>query len=165
MRTRVAALVATILAATIGILAVATPASAGGGQPACGNTCDHKDPDTYTRYYSGQNYTYTCAYSDNVSTVKSVTTAWGNKLELRYSSYCETTWMRVTHVDGLVDTKMYSTNTDGSVRTTENRPGGGNWSLMLNDHNLLNYACITEYATETDRANGNVFKTTCTGKY
>jgi hypothetical protein len=159
------------VAALFGLLAtagVATSASAA-GLP-CGNTCDGKNPQTYRIQLSTKDpdLYVICAWD---ATTKRSATLGTYKLELRYSPRCETTWLRLTDLGtGTLypyKVKQVSKYTSGSVRKTI--WGGffpdGNWTSMLNDHNLLNYGCIYTYFNEYDIERDKVYQSKCTGSY
>jgi hypothetical protein len=43
--------------------------------------------------------------------------------------------------------------------------GGGNWTTMLDDHNLSNRVCLDVYSNENDYANGIALWVGCSAHY
>jgi hypothetical protein len=129
-------MVAATIIVTFGMVgAFAAPASAGAGLPACGVICNYHDPQTYQVWIQHQDPDgyYYCA-SDAV-TVRS-----GVYLELRYSPHCETTWARLKSNFSLAYVQMTISSSSGASSSAE---GIGMWTVMLNDHGLLNHACLS----------------------
>jgi hypothetical protein len=109
----------------------------------CGSYCDFKDPQTFRIYTSSTAYRF-CA-TDAVTIYNIGTTASGPKvLQLRYSPWCRTVWARTANATDYYPTvKSYHLN--GTWRATAGPVewGVANYSLMLDDRNLLGSACTT----------------------
>jgi hypothetical protein len=142
VRTRWAA--ALVAAVTLGaLLLVANPASAVSRPKlataawSCGSRCDYQDPATFPATYCGQ-YCYTTCADDAVT----IDTAWhgSDYIELRYSNYCQTLWIRgnayvccSNAIGAAMSTHPYSDygTTYGSVYLPAGN--GVRYSAMLND--------------------------------
>jgi hypothetical protein len=115
--------IAMILVVSIGLVGViAAPAAASGP---CGSACDFQDPSTFGNCAAG-----------------AITVGWAYHLELRYSPSCETTWARVDN-SGILYTEVFldSARPTGHWRTLGTIVYTS-WTLMLDDHEYLNYACM-----------------------
>jgi hypothetical protein len=148
MRRRVLATAVALTAAILGTLVMATPASAGDGQPACGSACDNKDPDTFQRHFTGQRQADYYLCDDNAVNIGSAINIDGSTFQLRYSLTCETTWVLYHELSGGFVITNYSHYSNGSLRLSSRGDGSGNWTLMLDDHGYTNNACISEYADQ-----------------
>jgi hypothetical protein len=156
MMRRLLRLSAAVLAGLLILTGVGQPAQAGSGYPACGVTCDGKDPANYALSYLAPYY----YCSKDATTVRSV--QYDNwRAELRYSNRCETTWARLIDLGtgSLLPMDLYhiSKNGNGTVRKSTRNDfvsGGGNWTTMLDDHNLSNSICLNVYADEWHYADG-----------
>jgi hypothetical protein len=142
-------LLTTALVLTSSFLGFTAPASAGGGVPPCGSICDGKDPNTFNN----------CA-SDAVNVLSP---AFG--LQLRYSNHCETTWGRFAgncscQVDYFEIRSYFLDGVTLRAWSRDRAPTNSSATVMLNDHNLLNQACIS-YSTN----DGATHEISCTGKY
>jgi hypothetical protein len=183
MRRRWLTPLATAIAlALIGAMAVPTPAAASGGRAplprgttaltgaglagnqtntisprsstACGRACDFKDPETYYPYPHS-----------NVRCVNDAVPRFDGETEhvtLMYSPRCETTWVlrRSLFVDAVYQFSEYP---DGNWRTWTCCEQ--DYSMMLDDHGFLNYACARWYYNEWDLAAGTNAQYECTKKY
>jgi hypothetical protein len=116
-----------------------TPVKAGRATAAwsCGSRCDYQDPATFPATYCGQ-YCYTTCADDAVT----IDTAWhgSDYIELRYSNYCQTLWIRgnayvccSNAIGAAMSTHPYSDygTTYGSVYLPAGN--GVRYSAMLND--------------------------------
>jgi hypothetical protein len=166
----------TIKRALIGLVAVIcvvaglpATAHAGGGLPPCGTVCDGKDPDTYKYVYNHQvpdGWVYCKTDAVNKQAPKTVEHA---TIQLRYSNHCETTWITINIDPGYTCVcDFYVVSYHGSVRrmTLKNpQVSYGNWTLMLDDHDNLNYGCVYVFANEDDYAANKVEASGCTLSY
>jgi len=148
------------------ITVLADPAAAGDGYPPCGPACDRKDPQTYEFHYNPRvpDRSIICSAS---ATNKGTASTANATITLRYSTACETTWGRYA-ITGtpFVETIHQSKYTDGTMRVTlRNETGIGSWTLMLNDHNLLNRVCLHDYYTEENYVAGRIQEIKCTVWY
>lgn len=122
---------------------------------ACGRLCDNQDPLTFAPYPHSNVH---CA--DDVTTVRQT-----EHVLLRYSPRCETTWALRNTVYWDLEV-IYSDYSNGTRRAAINAYAADtDRSPMLDDHALLNFACIRWYNNEWDTASGNNPHWECTGKY
>jgi hypothetical protein len=167
-RSRLAALVFSVILGVGGAVVVASPAEAI-GLP-CGRVCDLKDPHTYrVRLPPVQvpdNYII-CDWDARTVESAVLPTASPVYLYLRYSPSCETTWVRLGGGPAYLGiTWHFSQYLNGVLRTQTSRYAPpGLWTVMLDDHNLLNWACQDYYDNEDDAAADRNRHRSCTGKY
>ena len=151
------------------------PAFAGGGVPACGAPCDFKNPYIY-RYDPNHNLPddeidCSLAYSTHGTATTGTVS-----LTQRYSTYCETTWAEWTKGDfGVFRIWLESNYLDGTPRVREflgdvvevfsRSDGFTGYSVMINDHNLLNRLCVFAYNSPEDKAKGWAYDVQCTSWY
>lgn len=167
MMRRLLRLSAAVLAGLLILTGLGQPANAGSGYAPCGPTCDGKDPANYVLYYLAPYY----YCSQDATTVRSV--QYGTwRAELRYSNRCETTWARLIDLGtgSLLprDILHVSKKGDGSTRRSDRNsyvPGGGNWTTMLDDHNLSNSVCLYVYSDEWAYADGRPEFAQCSTPY
>jgi hypothetical protein len=123
--------------ATVDGKALARPAGMGTLAWSCGSRCDYQDPATFPATYCGQ-YCYIACGDDAVT----IDTAWhgSDYIELRYSNYCQTIWIRgnayvcCNNVQGAaMSTHPYGNY--GTIYGTVYLPAGNGvrYSKMLND--------------------------------
>lgn len=121
----------------------------------CGRQCDAKDPYNYVyQGAGGPSHWVTCA-SDAITVRRA--DGLGMSVSLRYSPFCETTWAEGNFSVDLRNESYYSNGTWRTVTLAYAQQGNGlNYTAMLDDHSLLNRACV-------DR--GTVSSRICTSKY
>jgi hypothetical protein len=131
MKRRIMAVLLSLVAALTGVVVIESPASAAAY---CGSACNGQNPATYV--YAGRH----CA--DDASTIDTI---WHGPeyLELRYSAYCQTIWIRSNAyqspdnvIGGVLQVYPYGDFGNLLHKAYLPQGNGTRWSVMFDDHGV-----------------------------